>query len=185
MNGGKGDPFHVTYGYILNNDIRYMYSGSPVDLYRGRGDGDYPNFDMLRIARENVQLKQRTLRVSRYGHDEPFMLPRAPAFRDTPEKKVNIIVSRLMKPTICRVGYTPEEIRAKDPLVRTKFPSYQKKSPREVEQISFRLYRSHTHISQMKNRDPQDVRNSLPIMKSFYTRIGAYKANENLPVVQA
>lgn len=168
--GGKGDPFHVTYKYILNNDIRYMYSGYP-EIYTGRREPDYPNFDMLRLARESSNLKQKTLKVSRFSDQDPFMLPRAPAFRDVNNKKVDKIVHRLLKPRISQIGVTSDDRRCvsqlREPLKKEAYPSYRSMSPEDVKKVSSRLYNTHTHMSKIKARDFDEVRKTLPILKNF------------------
>ena len=170
--GGKGDPFHVTYKYVLNNDIRYMYSGYPL-RYTGRREPDYPNFDMLRLARESSDLKRKTLRISRMGDDQ-FMLPRAPAFRDYSRHSVDNVVKRLLNPEIQapkRIGKTSDDRRCmsqlRDPINKDMFPSYRSMSPEQVKSVSNRLYHTHTHMSNLKKRDPDEVRNTLPILKNF------------------
>lgn len=194
--GGKGDPFHVTHGYVLKNDIRYMYSGYPL-RYTGRREPDYPNFDMLRLARESSDLRRKTLQMSRYSED-PFMLPRAPAFRDYSRHSVDMVVNRLLagsreslyskgtetprskygdsprskfieSPT-SKLGKQYDDRRCvsqlREPLKKDMFPSYRSLSPEQVKTVSNRLYHTHTHMSNMKRRDPDEVRNTLPIMKN-------------------
>lgn len=172
--GGKGDAFHVTYKYVLNNDVRYLYSGYPL-RYKGREDPDYPNFDMLRLARESSNLKRKTLKISRYSDQDPFMLPRAPAFRDYSKHSVNHIVERLYKPnsrqsSMSSLGKITEDRRCvsqlREPLKKDMFPSYRSLSPEQVKSVSNRLYHTHTHMSNLKKRDPDEVRQTLPIMKN-------------------
>ncbi|KAH3799529.1 uncharacterized protein LOC127838186 [Dreissena polymorpha] len=171
--GGKGDPMHVTYKYVLNNDIRYMYSGYPL-RYNGRQSPDYPNFDMLRLARESSDLKRKTLQISRFTDQNPFTLPRAPAFRDYSRHMVNGIVERLLTNTprssTSSLGKSYEDRRCvsqlREPLKKDMYPSYRSLSPEQVKTVSNRLYHTHTHMSNLKARDRDEVRNTLPIMKN-------------------
>lgn len=172
--GGKGDPMHVTYKYVLNNDIRYMYSGYPL-RYTGRREPDYPNFDMLRLARESSNLKRKTLQISRYTEQDPFTMPRMPAFRDYSRHMVNGIVDRLLSrsPRSSQssvLGKTSEDRRCvsqlREPLKQEMFPSYRSLSPEQVKTVSNRLYHTHTHMSNLKKRDPEWVRANLPILKN-------------------
>lgn len=169
--GGKGDNFHVTHRYVLNNDIRYMYSGYPL-RYNGRREPDYPNFDMLRLARESSDLKRKTLQISRYRDQDPFRLPRAPAFRDYSKHMVDGVVGRLLThhSPLSKVGKVHEDRRCvsqlREPIKKEMFPSYRSLSPEQVKTVSNRLYHTHTHMSNLKKRDPDEVRNTLPIMKN-------------------
>lgn len=172
--GGKGDPFHVTYKYVLNNGVRYIYSGYPL-RYNGRREPDYPNFDMLRLARESSDLKRKTLQVSRYSNQDTFMLPRAPAFRDYSRHMVDTIVERLLNSPSqsprSPVGKTFGDDRRcfsqlREPLKKDMFPSYRSMSPEQVKSVSNRLYHTHTHMSSIKKRNPDEVKNNLPIMKN-------------------
>lgn len=57
--------FKVIYNYVLQNNVRYMYSGLLL-LLRYRGSGDYLNFDMFRINRENLDLKKLVFQFYEY-----------------------------------------------------------------------------------------------------------------------
>lgn len=98
------DPFHITHKYILDNNIQYMYSG--VRLNIRRGTGDYPNFDMLRIQRENSEFRKKILKASP-SDEERFCIARAPAFRFVEKRNVDKIVDRLLTPTISRKLIAP------------------------------------------------------------------------------
>lgn len=144
--------FHVTHRYILNNDVRYLYSGLPLDLV-WRGSPDYPNFDMLRLRRESTKLKQTVLKSSEYNMFKT-LLPRAPAFRCVPPDHANKIVKRVTNPS----RFTPRKIESWH-VDRTRFPSYKRLPGEDVERLSSRLHRNHTIMSQMKlaGSDPLEI----------------------------
>lgn len=152
--------FKVTHQYVLQNNVRYMYSGLPLSL-RYRGSGDYPNFDMLRINRENSDLKKLVLQSHEYQRRmNTFLIPKAPAFRKYTRHAVDPVVDRLLKPTIAREGFSPEKhsdkFRCKeytrDPD-KSSFPSYQKLPEDQVRGITSRLLKP-THMSTLKQRLP-------------------------------
>ena len=137
-----------------------MYSGLPLSL-RYRGSGDYPNFDMLRINRENSDLKKLVLQSHEYQRRmNTFLIPKAPAFRKYTRHAVDPVVDRLLKPTIAREGFSPEKhsdkFRCKeytrDPD-KSSFPSYQKLPEDQVRGITSRLLKP-THMSTLKQRLP-------------------------------
>ena len=164
---GGGDRFHITHRYILNNDVRYMYSGYPeVMKYRGKDYADYPNFDMLRINRENATFKKNILKSFRANEEEEdeFLMPRMPAFRYFSRHNVNGMVNRLMKPTIARVGVSSDNIdklRCKEDIVEEdkskSYSSYRKLPEDRVKGIANRLLRQHTLMSTMKRRPKFDL----------------------------
>lgn len=152
--------FKVTHNYVLQNNVRYMYSGLPLSL-RYRGSGDYPNFDMLRINRENSDLKKLVLQSHEYQRRmNTFLIPKAPAFRKYTNHAVDPVVDRLLKPTIAREGFSPEKhsdkFRCKeytrDPD-KSSFPSYQKLPEDQLRGITSRLLKP-THMSTLKQRLP-------------------------------
>ncbi|XP_060065793.1 uncharacterized protein LOC132546114 [Ylistrum balloti] len=155
--------FHITHKYILNNDVRYMYSGYPIAM-KYRGSGDYPNFDMLRISRENSDLKKNVLKASDFATDDRYLVPRAPALRNYSRHAVNNVVSRLMKPTIARVGVSDENInllRCKEDVIEEeksdKYLSYRRLPKAEVDTIVTRLFSGNTRMSAMKRRSKFDL----------------------------
>ena len=72
--------FSLTFKSILENNIRHMYSGKPVQMSY-RHSSEYPNMDQLRQRKENQLLKNYVLRTSEYQSDYGCLVPRAPAFR--------------------------------------------------------------------------------------------------------
>lgn len=163
--GGKGDAFHVTYKYALTNGIRYLYSGYPL-RYTGREEPDYPNFDMLRLARENSGLRRTILQLGTTEHrkNDVFLVPRAPAFKGYGQQTVNRIVSRLhtKSPDVrCLSRQNSELSRASTPCVRPISTTSQR-----VTDITERLYRTHTKMSARKRRDRAEVLETLPILKN-------------------
>ncbi|KAK3088691.1 hypothetical protein FSP39_022446 [Pinctada imbricata] len=105
--------FKITHHYVLDHDVRYIYSGSPCTMMY-RGSPDYPNFDMLRISRDNSTLKKSVLKSTEYQRNlDTFMMPKAPAFRRYMRNKVDPVVTRLLQPTIAREGFNREKHRAK------------------------------------------------------------------------
>lgn len=166
-----------------------MYSGLPLSL-RYRGSGDYPNFDMLRINRENSDLKKLVLQSHEYQRRmNTFLIPKAPAFRKYTNHAVDPVVDRLLKPTIAREGFSPEKhsdkFRCKeytrDPD-KSSFPSYQKLPEDQVRGITSRLLKP-THMSTLKQRlpppplrqDPDRSRvvqmHSMPIVDGWRKRL--------------
>lgn len=155
--------FHITHKYILNNDVRYMYSGYPISM-KYRGSGDYPNFDMLRISRENSDLKKNILKSSEFVHYDRPLIPRAPALRNYSRHAVTGVVSRLMKTTIARVGVSDENIdqlKCKEDIVPEdksyKYLSYRRLSKTKVDNIVERLFERNTRMSAMKRREKFDL----------------------------
>ncbi|XP_069122105.1 uncharacterized protein [Argopecten irradians] len=155
--------FHITHKYILNNDVRYMYSGYPIAM-KYRGSGDYPNFDMLRISRENSDLKKNILKSTEFVTDGRHLVPKAPALRNFSRHSVNHVVTRLMKPTIARVGVSDENInllRCKEDVIEEdksdKYSSYRKLPKTEVDNIVKRLFEQNTRMSAMKRREKFDL----------------------------
>ena len=86
--------FSLTFNSILENNIRHVYSGMPVQMSY-RHSTEYPNMDQLRQKRENQQLKDFVLRTSEYQANYNCLIPRAPAFR---------LLSRHQVPACCSLS---------------------------------------------------------------------------------
>ena len=170
-----GDNFHVTHRYVLDNDVRYMYSGSPLSMmYR---NPDYPNFDMLRLDRQRTHSRRSILQNN---FKDPFLVPRNPAFRSFSRHSVDGMVSRLQTTTIARVGVSTEnlnKLRCKDDAVapdKSCYASYRKLPKARVDQIVERLLRSKTLMSSMK-----EYKAPLPLMTGLstsYTKLASSRA---------
>jgi len=184
--------FHITHKYILNNNIQYLYSGNRTEMLY-RGSGDYPNFDQLRINKENSDLKKRTLKTFKFQYQpDKFLLPRAPAFRFYSRHAVSGMVDRLMRPTIARVGVSSENfdlLKCKDDVKepdKSGFPSYRKFQKEDVQKIVHRLYKGHTIMSKVKLRDTFEVSRSRPNSFREATMLTAMvPMNTSMPMVQS
>ena len=88
--------FSLTFNSILQNNIRHVYSGMPVQMSY-RHSTEYPNMDQLRQRRENQQLKNYVLRTSEYQSHYNCLVPRAPAFRLLSRHEVGAVSS----PPLC------------------------------------------------------------------------------------
>ncbi|XP_013413548.1 uncharacterized protein LOC106175924 [Lingula anatina] len=87
--------FSTTYNKALKWDIKYTHFGSPV-IMQWRNSGDYPNFDMLRIDKENKLLRRNILLASREIYS-PKAMPPAPAFRIVSREDADAITQRLQR----------------------------------------------------------------------------------------
>lgn len=183
MEGGKGDNFHVTHKYILDNDVRYMYSGSPLSMmYR---NPDYPNFDMLRLKRESTQFRRNILQNHR---SDTFLVPRNPALRSFSRHAVNDMVTRINQTTIASVGVSDEnldKLRCKEDVMepdKSGFASYRKLPKAEVDKIVERLLKGRTVMSSMK-----EYKAPLPLLHGLsttYTKLANSKALNGLVSVR-
>ena len=152
--------FKITHKYVLDNDVRYLYSGTPLSMSY-RGSPDYPNFDQLRISKENSSLKKSVLRSTEYEKNlDTFLMPKAPAFRRYVRNKIDPIVTRLLQPTIAFEGFRREKHRPKfrckeytDIPDKSRFASYKKVPEPKVSLIVSRLLKP-THMSFLKQRIP-------------------------------
>lgn len=170
-----GDNFHVTHRYVLDNDVRYMYSGSPLSMmYR---NPDYPNFDMLRLNREKTEVRRKILQNQVSG---TFLVPRNPALRSFSRHTVNGMVNRLQRTTIARVGVSDEnldKLRCKEDVMepdKSGFASYRKLPKDKVDRIVQRLLRGKTLMSAMK-----EYKAPLPLMTGLstsYTKLANSRA---------
>ncbi|XP_063423174.1 uncharacterized protein LOC134707392 [Mytilus trossulus] len=179
-----GDNFHVTHRYVLDNDVRYMYSGSPLSMmYR---NPDYPNFDMLRLKRENTSFRRNILQNQMNG---TFLVPRNPALRSFSRHDVSGMVNRLQRTTIARVGVSEEnldKLRCRDDVMepdKSGYASYRKLPKAQVDRIVERLLKSRTIMSSMK-----EYKAPLPLMTGLstsYTKLANSKALHGVvPVVR-
>ncbi|KAL4218716.1 hypothetical protein ACF0H5_021304 [Mactra antiquata] len=130
-------------------DDRFMLPRAPAfrDYSKNMVDGIVNR--LLSSSRESLYSKHDTPR-SKYGGDTPRS-----KMGDTPQSKI---------------GKYYDERRCvsqlREPLKKEMFPSYRSMSPEQVKTVSNRLYHTHTHMSNLKKRDPDEVRNTLPIMKN-------------------
>lgn len=155
--------FRITYNYVCNRNIQYMYAGNRAMLKRGY---DYPNFDMLRLRRENTALKKNILRSNNSNQEREFTIPKAPAFRNFSRFAVTDMVDRLQNPTLSRkMKSSQESIASSVSCPRTASSDYEypttmakeqyghRALPKEqVDMIVNRLVRQHTVMSEMKQK---------------------------------
>ncbi|GFO19929.1 hypothetical protein PoB_004643400 [Plakobranchus ocellatus] len=115
--------FCLTFHSILDNNIRHVYSGTPLQLTY-RHSSEYPNMDQLRQRKDNQQLKNAVLRTSEYRSEYRCLIPRAPAFRIMSRHEIEEVVARLTRPTIASQGVTgtSERMMVKDQA--SKHPKY-------------------------------------------------------------
>ena len=142
-----------------------LLDGNVCNIYRGTRSNsvveESPSLDMLRIARQNDELKKTILDRTKYMKTlDDFHVPKAPAFRKFNRKKFGPVMKRLMKPTICQEGFNAD--KHKDKLKnknfaeledKSCFPGYQKIKKDELNYVVARLLRP-THMSMLKQRLP-------------------------------
>ncbi|KAK7505051.1 hypothetical protein BaRGS_00003621 [Batillaria attramentaria] len=151
--------FSLTFRGILDNNIRHVYSGMPVQMSY-RHSTEYPNMDQLRQRRENQQLKDYVLRTSEYQSDYQCLIPRAPAFRLLSRHEVDEIVQRVGRPTASatpRAGATSDN-RAMQQKEKSnpKYMGLRKVSREEMDEIVQRLCRP-TTMSTIREQRPQHL----------------------------
>jgi len=135
--------FSLTFNSILNNNIRHVYSGKPVQMSY-RHSSEYPNMDQLRQKRENQHLKDYVLRTSEYQEGYNCMIPKAPAFRLLSRHEVDDITTRLRKSTVAtqrQDGATEEKMLQDKAKAHPKYLGLKKVSQAELDEITERLQR--------------------------------------------
>ncbi|KAL8620253.1 hypothetical protein ACOMHN_044789 [Nucella lapillus] len=152
--------FSLTFNSILDNNIRHVYSGMPVQMSY-RHSSEYPNMDQLRQRRENQQLKNFVLRTSEYQSDFNCLIPRAPAFKILSRHEVDEIVSRLQRQT---VASTRQDGASESQTVKVKEesnPKYlglKKVSKQEMDEITDRVNKPTTMSTiREKPQKPSDM----------------------------
>ncbi|KAK3740303.1 hypothetical protein RRG08_014951 [Elysia crispata] len=115
--------FSLTFHRILDNNIRHVYSGTPLQLTY-RHSSEYPNMDQLRQRKDNQQLKNAVLRTSEYKSEYRCLIPRAPAFRIMSRHEIEEVVARLTRPTIASQGVMGTSEREMVKSQASKHPKY-------------------------------------------------------------
>ncbi|XP_076454725.1 uncharacterized protein LOC143289581 [Babylonia areolata] len=152
--------FSLTFSSILDNNIRHVYSGMPVQMSY-RHSSEYPNMDQLRQRRENQQLKNFVLRTSEYQSDFNCLIPRAPAFRILSRHEVDDIVKRLQRETVASTrqdGASESRTVKEKEKNNPKYLGLKKVSQAEIEEITERVNKP-TKMSTIreKPRNPSDM----------------------------
>jgi len=149
--------FSLTFHEILDNNIRHVYSGIPLNLTY-RHSSEYPNMDQLRQSRANQMMKNAVLRTSEYNAGYKCLVPRAPAFRLLSRHDVDEIVARLTRPTVASQGISGTSERnmvEEQAATHPKYMGLKDVSKEEAEQITSRVSKP-TRMSLIRDRSLQN-----------------------------
>ncbi|KAL3866088.1 hypothetical protein ACJMK2_043426 [Sinanodonta woodiana] len=179
--------FSLSHGQVLNNNIRHIYSGYPTEV-RFRVCRYTTPIDP--IDRHQQQRKQHVYakylrRTYEYVPQYGVSLPKAPAFKHVPNTTVHEVTTRL---------YTTRGSYSQDSLIwmRSKSKSLERpktsisakedrrdridqllrnrpRTAKEVNDITDRLYRSHTAMSLLKYKGTSTL--SKAEVMNFLTRL--------------